>query len=71
MIVVVLQNILAYSEQLAILIGVAAVLAAALRLTAPARLHCFQLLLACALVLPFAQPWRVPVAKSARWPTPP
>lgn len=65
MTVVVLQNILAYSEQIAILIAVAAVLAAALKLTAPSRLHCFQLLLACSLALPFVQPWRVPLVKSA------
>ena len=30
-----------------------------LKLTPKARLYCLQLLLACCLVLPFAQPWRV------------
>lgn len=65
MTVFVLRNILAYSEQIAILIAVAAALAAALKLTAPARLHCFQLLLACLIALPFAQPWRIPLGKSA------
>ncbi len=56
----VLRNILAYSAQVAILIGVAAALAALLKLTPKARLHCLQLLLACCLVLPFAEPWRLP-----------
>jgi protein TonB len=65
MIEVVLENILAYSVQIAILIGVAAVLAAVLKLTPAARLASFQLLLACSLALPFAQPWRIPHAKSA------
>jgi protein TonB len=57
-----LRNILAYSGQIAILIGVAAALAALLKLTPKARLHCLQLLLACCLILPFAQPWHVPAA---------
>jgi len=61
MIAVVLDNLLSYSEQIAILVGVAAVLAALLKLTPRARLHCFQVLLACCLIVPFAQPWRVPV----------
>jgi TonB family protein len=60
MIEVVLANILSYSEQIAILVGVAAALAALLKLAPRARLHCFQVLLACCLVIPFAQPWRVP-----------
>ena len=59
---VVIHNILAYSAQLAILIGVAAALAALLKLTPKARLHCLQLLLACCLALPFAQPWHLPPA---------
>lgn len=60
-----LHNLLAYSEQIAILIAVAAFLAAVLKLTASARLHCFQLLLACGVALPFIQPWRVPAVKGA------
>lgn len=65
MTVVILQNLLSYSEQVAILIAVAAVLAAVLKLTAAARLHCFEVLLACCLVFPFVQPWRTPQAKTA------
>jgi TonB family protein len=56
----VLRNILAYSAQLAILIGVAATLATLLKLTPKVNLHCLQFLLACCLVLPLAQPWRLP-----------
>ena len=60
MIAVVLDNLLSYSVQIAILAGVAALLAAVLKLPPRARLHCFQVLLGCCLVIPFAQPWRAP-----------
>lgn len=62
---VLLRDILAFSGQTAIVIAVAAALRAGLKLTAAARLRCFQALLAACLLLPFAQPWRVPVAKGS------
>jgi protein TonB len=60
MIALLLNNILAYIGQLAILIVVGTALATVLKLTPKARLYSLQLLLACCLVLPFAQPWRPP-----------
>ncbi len=59
----ILRDILAYSGQIAILIGIAAILTAALKLTPAARLRCLQLVLACVVALPLAQPWRAPVQK--------
>ena len=55
-----LRNLAAYSAQVAILIGVAAVLAAFLKLTPKARLISLQLILAVCLALPFAEHWRTP-----------
>ena len=65
MIALILHNLLAYSEQIAILIAIAALLSTILKLTASARLHGLQLLLAACVALPFLQPWRIPAAKSA------
>ncbi len=59
----ILRDVLAYSGQIAILIAAAALLITVLRLTPSARLHCLQLVLACVLALPLAQPWRAPVQK--------
>jgi TonB family protein len=65
MIELILRNLLAYSVQIAILIGIAALLSAVLKMTPAARLYSFQALLACCLAIPFLQPWRLPDAKSA------
>ncbi len=60
----ILGNLIAYSVQIAILIGIAALLNAILRLTPAARLYSFQALLACCLAIPFLQPWQFPAANS-------
>jgi len=65
MIAMIPGNLLAYSIQIAILTGVAAALVAVLKLAAPARLRCLQLLLACCLALPLMQPWRILPAKGS------
>lgn len=64
MIELMVHNLLAYSGQIAILIGIAALLSALLRLTAAVRLYSFQVLLALCLAIPFLQPWQLPAAKS-------
>jgi TonB family protein len=53
------NNLLTYTLQIGLLVGLAAWLPAALRLRSPkARLTFFQLLLASCLLLPFIRPWR-------------
>ena len=58
MIELLLRNTGLYSAQLAVLAAAAALLLYALKLNAPTRLLCLQLTLLCAVLLPFAQPWR-------------
>jgi TonB family protein len=55
----VVQNVLSYSLQATLLVGVGALLAAVLRLQAPRwALGYWQAVLAAALALPWLQPWR-------------
>src|SRR5690349_1770386 len=53
------SNFVTYSLQIGLLVGVAALVPAALRLRAPrARLAYWHILLAACLVLPAVRPWR-------------
>ncbi len=60
----VLRNLLAYSGQLAVLIAAGGLLLWVLKLQAPIRLRCLQLLLGCCVLLPLIQPWQLPRAVS-------
>jgi TonB family protein len=61
----VLRNLLAYSGQIAVLIAAGGLLLWLLKLQAPIRLRCLQLLLGCCILLPLIQPWQLPRAVSA------
>ncbi len=61
---VILRNLLAYSEQIAVLIAAGAILLHFLKLTGAARLRCLQALLGVSLLIPLLQPWQTPLVKS-------